>query len=362
MNVSKVVFFRFQAALVILILCTLSAGYGQNICTQTLRTARNTYEQGRLHELPDILASCLRNGFTTEEKVEAYKLLTLAYIYLDEPDKADESMLSLLRTNPEFAINEAVDPAEFINLYRTFRTNPIFSVGGVIGPNLTGVNLTEANSTNDLNGNAGNLPGSYDLNVAAHIGLAFDFTLTDKLSFAPELHYSIQSFKFSNDAITTIINTDGTVIPFTNNQLTEIQNRVELPLMLRYTILNNRFKPYVSFGFSVNYLINANIRAERFVLDNQDIRERTIDVTDLRENLTFSALVGAGIKMKFNRGLILAGVTYAYGINDVTASENAFVDPELVFNYRYVDSVFSTNSLRLSIGYVAHIYNPKKRR
>src|SRR6478609_109001 len=87
---------------------------GQSTCTQTLRTARSTYDQGRLHELPSLLEGCIKNGFTQQEKVEAYKLLVLAYIYLEEPTKADEAMLNLLNTDHYFKINEATDPAEFI--------------------------------------------------------------------------------------------------------------------------------------------------------------------------------------------------------------------------------------------------------
>nr|HPH47312.1 hypothetical protein [Chryseolinea sp.] len=43
---------------------------------QTLRLARATYEQGRLHEIPSILEGFLPK-FNRQEKVEAYKLLTL---------------------------------------------------------------------------------------------------------------------------------------------------------------------------------------------------------------------------------------------------------------------------------------------
>src|SRR5690348_11970776 len=91
-------------------------------CAQTLRLARSTYEQGRLHEVPELLERCLENGFSRQEKVEAYKLLCLSYIYLEEPAKADEAMLDLLRTDHYFEINETTDPAEFVALYKTFRT------------------------------------------------------------------------------------------------------------------------------------------------------------------------------------------------------------------------------------------------
>ena len=77
--------------------------YGQSTsCAQTLRLAQSVYDQGRLQELNGILQNCLQNGFTKQERVEAYKLLTLSYIYQEEPEKADEAMLDLLRTDPYF--------------------------------------------------------------------------------------------------------------------------------------------------------------------------------------------------------------------------------------------------------------------
>src|SRR6187549_1035341 len=90
--------------LIFLVLISLE-GYSQLVsCSQTLRLARSTYEQGRLHEIPALLAKCLAGGFSQQEKVEAYKLLCLSYIYLEEPQKADEAMLNLLRTDHYFKI------------------------------------------------------------------------------------------------------------------------------------------------------------------------------------------------------------------------------------------------------------------
>ena len=65
-------------------------------CAQTLRLARSVYENGRLHELEGLLEGCVKaDQWTTQERVDAYKLLTLAYIYMEEPEKADAMMLSI---------------------------------------------------------------------------------------------------------------------------------------------------------------------------------------------------------------------------------------------------------------------------
>ena len=85
----------------------------QTSCAQNLRLARATYEQGRLHEVPTYVQSCIQNG-STQEKVEAYKLLCLSYIYLEEPEKADQAMLNILQTDNYFTVDPASDPAEFV--------------------------------------------------------------------------------------------------------------------------------------------------------------------------------------------------------------------------------------------------------
>ncbi|HRG80017.1 MAG TPA: hypothetical protein PL167_10425, partial [Cyclobacteriaceae bacterium] len=55
-------------------------------CAQTLRLAQSVYDQGRLHELEDIITKGLAVGDCDQQtKVNLYKLLTLAYIYLEEP-------------------------------------------------------------------------------------------------------------------------------------------------------------------------------------------------------------------------------------------------------------------------------------
>ena len=124
----------------ILITVCLVSGYlltNAQDCAQSLRLASSSYDQGRLHEIPELLKKCLDNGFTSIEKVNAYKLLALSYLYLEEPEKADEAMLELLNTDHFFEPNQAVDPAEFIGLYNTFRTKPLFSIGVKLSAGVT---------------------------------------------------------------------------------------------------------------------------------------------------------------------------------------------------------------------------------
>ena len=182
----------------LLLAVVLSAGSiaarSQSTCAQTLRLAQSIYEQGRLHELPHLLENCLRDGFNDEEKVNAYKLLVLTHIYLEEPEKADEMMLALLRTDTEFKVNDAVDPAEFVALYKTFRTHPIYRIGGKLGgigstPSITSADFVD-DGTNEYNYNFG-----FSGMVTAEIPLGIR---ASKFTLNPEMAFQILSFDGTN--------------------------------------------------------------------------------------------------------------------------------------------------------------------
>ncbi|QLH31730.1 MAG: hypothetical protein HWD62_04205 [Cyclobacteriaceae bacterium] len=114
-------------------------------CAQAVRLAQSVYDQGRLHELEDIINKALGSQSAPcgqAEQISLLKLLTLTYIYLEEPEKADATMLKLLQTDNYFQINPAVDPAEFVALYNTFRTNEIYRIGATLGVNATQPNVT----------------------------------------------------------------------------------------------------------------------------------------------------------------------------------------------------------------------------
>ncbi len=180
--------------LAFIVLAVGEAAAQQN-CSQTLRLANSTYEQGRLHELEGLLGPCLKSTWSVTEKVQAYRLLTLAYIYLEEPEKADATMLSLLQTDNEFKVNRAVDPAEFIALYNTFRTDPIYRFGGKLGSNISVANVVTADNATDAISKYG-----YRFGFSGGISAEIPVTLFKfkNLTFNPELYFQITSFKYSS--------------------------------------------------------------------------------------------------------------------------------------------------------------------
>jgi outer membrane protein W len=319
----------------------------QSTCTQTLRTARSTYDQGRLHELPVLLDGCIKSGFTQQERVEAYKLLTLAYIYLEEPKKADEAMLNLLRTDHYFEINEATDPAEFAALYKTFRTNPIYRLGAKIGANASQPNVIES-----VEANQGTSEYKYRIGFQIHI--AADIPLTNSLTFSPELGLMQRSFKYEN-----IVNNQDTT--FTTTAI-EKQTWLSVPLTLQYTIPKVKFRPYIGLGVQFDYLMSANISVERIRTGFQFLQQETVEFTPQRNKTNLAILASAGARFQLGGGFVVTEVRFAYSTSALNSKETGFQNTELAFKYGYADSIFKINSLSVTAGYVYNIFNPKKLR
>lgn len=327
--------------------CCIMSGYAQvaSSCAQTLRLARSTYEQGRLHELPELLGKCLDNGFTTQEKVDALKLLTQTYIYLDEPEKADQHMLLLLQTDHYFAINEAIDPAEFVALYKTFRSTPIYRFGLKAGTVTTRPNAVSQDIPNEGT-------SKYENRFSFIAGFSVEIPFTKKITLNPELYFQQKSFQNTN----ILLVPDGDFEMVANQALTYIS----LPLAVQYHLFDHKLNPYLLGGVSIDYLVNATVSAERNRTGFSAIEKKTFSITGDRTKLNLSATVGAGIKYRLGGGYGIFEVRYNHGLVNATNKSGTYSNEELIFNYQSIDGIFKVNSLSITLGYVHNIFKPKK--
>lgn len=319
-------------------------------CAQTLRLAQSIYDQGRLHELPQLLQGCLeRNQFNDEEKISAYKLLTLTYIYLEEPAKADEMMLALLRTDTEFEVNDAVDPAEFVALYKTFRTYPIYRIGGKLGGVAAAPSVKSADYADD---GTNNTKHNYGFSGA----ITAEIPLTGKLNkftLNPEISFQLLSFNGVNEEGDT-----ARVTP-----ATETQAWISVPLAVQYALhdsKNGLTHYYASLGVSADYLLSSSKR----IISNREgssaIDENSISINEQRNKFNAAAMLSAGFKRKIGKGFLIVEARYKMGLMPLSKKADTYENSVLLFDYKYVDGIYKLNTLSLSAGYVINRYNPKK--
>ena len=96
-------------------------------CLKTLKDAKDHYEQGLIDEIPNMLAGCMESGFTRAQKIEAYKLIILAYLFDDDQYEAEKTMDEFLRKFPEYEVMPS-DPVEFVYLLESYKTASVYSI------------------------------------------------------------------------------------------------------------------------------------------------------------------------------------------------------------------------------------------
>jgi len=344
---------------------SFNLAFSQN-CAQTLRLAVSSYDQGRLHELPGLLKKCLDdpNGFSTADKVTAYRLLTLSFIYLEEPEQADSTMILLLQTDHFYEPNQAVDPAEFIGLYKTFRTKPVFSWGIKLGANLTQPNIT---SNYYIGGNAKGI-GQTTGKIGIQAGGVFEKALFQgwkkskwqNFTLAPEILYVTRSIDYTN---TPFLNYSSGNDPTTQTDLKAPESQVwfELNVMLQYKLKpKSKFDPFVEIGPGIGLLSSSSIAANTTRGTTGNVVSGTnVDVTNSYKKLVYSVIAGVGGRYRVGPLYITAELRYQYGLINIV-NEATRYNSELALDYAGVMNDYTINNIGALIGASIPVFRPQK--
>lgn len=322
-----------------------------NSCSQKLREMVKNYEQGYLDIIPNSLQDCMNSGFTSTEKLQAYRLIILTYLYLDENQKASEYMNMLLKYEPDYKPNRTLDPIEFINLYNKFNINPYISFGIGVGANQTRPLLINDFSAGDKR----QYPSTYQNGISYNFSAYLDVMVVKNLFFTTEFQFLNRSFTSKSNVISSSDNTSN-----------EIQSAFVLPLTFKYMIGNGNFKPYLRAGFSPEYLISSNsdiVRVNKFNSNQNDYAGPNTDLSAQRNKLNFAFLAGVGAAYKLGYGYLFLDIRYLYGIsnyNNVTERYKYFDDQ--VSNYGYISNDFKIDQVQASFGYMKNLYKVKTKR
>lgn len=354
--------------LVLLLVACVSTSFSQTTanCTQVLRLMQTIYEQGRLHELPNLADGCLNaaegKGFTKEEKREAYRILTLAYIYLEEPEKADESMLKLLETAHFYEVNQSVDPAEFVVLYNKFRHDPLFRYGLKVGGNMTFPSATQYQNVGSTAGGQ----GTYNISGSIQIMAMFekDFPKIHKmLVLAPEIGWVSRSYGYENPNLG--VGDGGTVgTGAISNQVFAIkQSWLDLNAIVQYKLENTiQRQLYVGLGPGASMLLSSSNQATTDIgtgAQKYSVTGPSVDDKESYNKFVFSVTALVGAKLKVGELYLNADVRYQYGLNNVVNGATR-TNPEIAFDYWGQYNDYRMSNFMVHIGALIPHFSPKK--
>ncbi len=343
----------------------LSAANAQTTnCTQVLRLIRTTYEQGRLHELPNMADGCLKGigaqGFSKEERKEAYRYLTLSYIYLEEPEKADESMINLLNTDHFYQPNKEVDPAEFIALYNKFRHDPLYRVGFKVGiPNLTQPVVTAYYNI----GSAGAGNGGYSMSPSFQITAVFEKDFFHKkpwssIVLAAELGYVSRAYAYSNDRLATA--DEDPTAAISNQKFEFSQQFIDFDVVAQYKFKNTmNLQTYLGGGPGVSYLLSSSNQATTLLGNGFTVTGSAVEDTESYNKILYSLHLVAGVKYKFGEVYLTAEARYVMGFTNMVDPTKR-TNPEIAFDYQGRYNDYRINTASIAIGVIIPYFRPLK--
>ena len=331
--------------LLIFIECSMQIAGAQD-CDSTLNKAQKLYESGVIEEIPQILTPCIKQGFSPDERLQAFKLLILSYLFDQNLEEANRSMLNFLKDYPEYKL-QPTDPVEFAQLFKLYHIIRIFSIGVAAGGNLSYPLLLKSYETNSQN-----LHGKYrNEGIGYEGGVKLSFYLASKLALNLEFYYFTNSFSY-------LIIQPG----IQNIHSKEIETKLELPLTLTYDFGNNRIRPYLGIGGSVDYLISATDNKDLSVFSqNINIAGSGIKVTSGRRQFNYNGILDCGVKYKISRGFVFFDARWKQGLFNQVLSGKRYNTDE-TFVYQNPDDNFTLNNFIFSVGYIHSFFKAKKKK
>jgi opacity protein-like surface antigen len=324
-------------------------------CEQTLSLASAEFEAGRFYGLPGILKSCLEKGFSKEQRVRAYLLLTQSYLILDDPTAAEESYLQLLNADPEYTANPTRDPIDVYYLSRKFTTTPIFNPYFRAGVNSSLPRTIYSLSTSS---SVDSLTKSNTYKVGIQIGGGVDWNINESWSLSLGIDYSRKSIKS-----TFFDNTAGY-----EGRFTEKQDWFDIPLYLKYSFIDSgKIRPFAYAGIAANLLLDAKLSP-----DGTDMNAPTEGATQgsqapdisikkmgMRNFFNSSLVIGGGTKYKVGKNFFFVDLRYMAGLTNI--AKNSGFNPLLV-QFQYQSDFFRLDNFSISFGYIKPLYNPRKKK
>jgi len=324
-------------------------------CAFTLREAENLYDQGRIENIPEMLQSCIQRGFSSEDRLAAYKLIILCSLYNDEQSQAEDQMLAFLKKYPEYELIPT-DPEEFRFLFEKYRTRPIFDYGLFVGLNYAhGIMVQPYSTFPNLHNDVLRF---HPNNFGICAGALLNFYITNDLQISFEPMFAQKLIKLDHE--------QGMVQGIYTKEHFEQQTCIDFPLSVTYDFNLGRFRPYVRAGGQIGYMIGAttSTTTKYFNSVGEEVHENSgpdEDVYDTgnRNSMSYAAILGGGVKLKITKGYFYLDTRYNIGLN-IQNTGNRYDLNELIWKYQYMDPDFRLNNFMVCIGFVRSFYNPKK--
>lgn len=302
-------------------------------CNMVLNQANKAYEEGQFTSCIDMLKTCI-GGLSNESKFEAYRLISLSYLGLNDEKKATEASIMLLKLKPDYLDFPYFDPKEFTRIINKFEVWPRAEVGLMVGLNLNNVHLSK-------NYAVSNSPSRYVPKLGFQTGLSFEYFLKKQWSMSTGLF--VERLSYSKESTN--------VLGWSQN-FKEKMRFIGVPIVARYYFYNkNRLRIAAELGAQMHSLNFTNSYIILNNLETSESFEGSLDQNTQRNKILYYGLAGISLKYKTGDGYLCANIRYGYGLNNVVKSDARYNNMNFILTNMYIDSDFKFTPYYLNFGY-----------
>lgn len=329
----------------------LFPGNAQN-CSQKLDEAKRAYYDGQMQQVPTLLEGCLED-LDKGDLLDAYKILIYSYLIEGDNKKAEEYVEALLSAEPLFEI-QGSDLQEFKNLRNSYEAVSKYTVGLTAGPIRPDYQIMRHHSA------AGNVvePTDYNEHAGISLGLTGDVRLIQKLYANFSLLYDRRSF-----------DQQEIILGFQRVYSEQTEQRLTMPLMLRYIQPIKNWNVFAGGGYGFHYLLKATgnflhmpLESEVPIIDGTPHLEENVDITKQYERLTRSWQLTCGIQRPFNKYIFELSFSYERGLSNLIDEDNRYFVNELNENFAYVPDDVRVHAYKIGIVIYRNFYKPQRKK
>lgn len=232
-----------------------------------------------------------------------------------------------------------------------------FWIGLKGGPNLTKANSTQSYSTfSGVDFTDAELDKDYDnfKTLGSQVGLEFVFYHRGfSVSFFP--NYSRFNFTYHNAyTYESAINAEDQVI-LNYDQKNHLEY-IDLPLMFKYDLLQQKIRPFVQIGAYYSRLLNAN---KEVTIENNDVAAGAVQpyqppaiivgAKDIFIGSSLGIIAGVGVHYDPGNVRLSMDISYRYGLNNVASASNRYSDNRLAASGDALDDL-TLDNLAMNVG------------
>ena len=324
----------------LLIMVFSSQLYAQESCTEKLYKANNLYEKGQITDAIDIANSCATKTNSKSDKWQAYRLLALSYLVTNQTTEARKTADKMLDLNPTYNPSYLKDPIELINLLKSVKIIPKFSIGTSA---TIGLNFTNPRITTTFNGANYTNPKTYTSQNYWQAGIIMGYNFNENFSLHSGLMATSKNYNIKYKHFYDII-------------INERLSYLETPLFVRGTSQSVKgFRFFADAGAFVGRLVSAQSDFKSVVDKDETNSAQNINSESRRMNWEYGILGGVGTSYSFSKFSMALDCRYYRSLSNITNTDNRYNNDKLFYNYFYIDDDLKLDNIAISLGLIYYV-------